>query len=61
MQNFTYLVPTEIIFGKDAVEQIGRYASKYGKTALLVYGRGSAVRSGLIDRIRHLLDRWCRR
>ncbi len=56
MQNFTYLVPTEIIFGKDAVEQIGRYASKYGKTALLVYGKGSAVRSGLIGRIKHLLE-----
>lgn len=53
MESFTYLSPTEVIFGKNTQEKTGAYIRKYGGTRiLLVYGGGSAVRSGLIDQVR---------
>ena len=57
MRAFTYYVPTEVIFGKDSVEQIVPMVQKYGGTqVLLVYGGGSVLRSGLLQRIEQLLD-----
>ena len=56
MQNFTYHIPTEIVFGKDTENQAGALVKKYkGTKALLVYGGGSAIRSGLLDRVRQSL------
>ncbi len=52
MKAFTYHCPTEIIFGKNSEYKIARYVRKYGGTRVfLVYGRKSAVKSGLIARI----------
>ena len=56
MNDFTYYAPTEVAFGKDAELKTGACAAKYGRKALLVYGRGSAVRSGLLDRVRASLE-----
>ncbi|HBI86149.1 MAG TPA: NADH-dependent alcohol dehydrogenase [Ruminococcus sp.] len=56
MENFQFYSPTEFVFGKDAEMQTGRYIKKYGGThVLLVYGGGSAVRSGLIARVKESL------
>ena len=52
MQNFKYFTPTEIIFGRDVENQTGETAAKYGTKALLVYGKGSVIRSGLLDRVK---------
>ena len=44
MRNFTYCVPTEIVFGKDTEVSCGREVKKHGGTkALIVYGGGSAI------------------
>ena len=52
MRNFVYHVPTEVVFGVDAEQQTAQYVKKYGGSrVLVVYGGGSAVRSGLLDRI----------
>ena len=51
MQNFTYYAPTEVIFGRDVENQTGEAASRYGTKALLVYGKGSVIRSGLLSRV----------
>ncbi len=51
MNNFTFHTPTEVIFGKDAELQTGGVAAKYGTRALLVYGKGSVVKSGLLARV----------
>ena len=56
MQNFQYCAPTEVVFGRDVENQIGGIAGKYGSKALLVYGKGSVVRSGLLDRVKASLD-----
>ncbi|WP_026510888.1 iron-containing alcohol dehydrogenase [Butyrivibrio sp. LC3010] len=56
MDNFKYYAPTEVIFGKDVETQIGETARKVGKKALLVYGKGSVIKSGLMDRVKKSLS-----
>ncbi len=51
MENFRFYAPTEVIFGKDVENQIGITAKKYGSKALLVYGKRSVVKSGLLERV----------
>ena len=57
MKNFTYRLPTEFLFGKGMEDQTGETVKRYGGTkALIVYGGGSAVRSGLIGRVEASMD-----
>ena len=57
MHDFTYWSPTEVVFGRDTETQVADYVKKYGGShALLVYGGGSVVRSGLLDRVCAALD-----
>lgn len=56
MQSFTQYSPTEIVFGREAQKEAGKMAKKWGASrALLVYGGGSAVKSGLLKEIEELL------
>ena len=58
MQGFTYYAPTEVVFGKETEEQTGRLIKKYGgHKALIVYGGGSVVKSGLLDRVKKSLSK----
>lgn len=53
MDNFSYQSPTRYVFGKGVENQTGKLVSEIGcKKVMLVYGRGSAVKSGLIDRVK---------
>ena len=53
MENFAYYTPTKVVFGKDEEKNVGKLAKKFGaKKVLIHYGGGSAVRSGLIDKIK---------
>ncbi|MBE6531214.1 MAG: iron-containing alcohol dehydrogenase [Ruminococcaceae bacterium] len=57
MFDFNYYTPTEVIFGKNAEEQVGKSVKKQScKKVLIHYGGNSALRSGLIDRIKSSLD-----
>ena len=51
MLNFDFQNKTEIIFGKDTEERVGKEIKKYGKKVLLHYGGGSIKRTGLYDRV----------
>ena len=52
MQNFTFYSPTYFVFGKDTENEAGALVKRFGGTRVLIhYGGGSAVRSGLIDRV----------
>ena len=51
MDNFRFYAPTEVIFGKDTPDQAGETAKKYGKRILLVYGKGSVIKNGLLERV----------
>ena len=57
MLNFEFYSPTEFVFGKGREDECGAYAKKYGaKRVLIHYGSGSAVRSGLVDRVKKSLS-----
>lgn len=57
MENFNFYSPTEFIFGKDTENDCGKYVKKYGGTKVLIhYGSSSAIKSGLIDRVKASLD-----
>ena len=51
MDNFKYYTPTEVIFGRGVEDKTGETAAKYGKKALLVFGKGSVIKSGLLSRV----------
>lgn len=52
MQNFVQYAPTEVVFGKGTEEQTGSQVRKWGGyRVLIVYGGGSVVRSGLLERV----------
>lgn len=57
MDNFTFYAPTYFSFGKDAENQAGALVKRFGgHKALIHYGGGSVVRSGLLDRVKASLD-----
>ena len=56
MNNFRLYTPTEMVFGKDTELSTGATAAKYGKKALLVFGKGSVVKSGLLARVEKSLE-----
>ncbi|MBO5221073.1 MAG: iron-containing alcohol dehydrogenase [Clostridia bacterium] len=52
MLNFEFCSPTHFVFGKDTEAKTGALVKQYGGTKVLIhYGGGSAVRSGLLDRV----------
>lgn len=56
MENFVQYTPTEVVFGRGTENQVGEEVRKWGGSrVLLVYGGGSAVRSGLIGRVERSL------
>ena len=55
MQNFDYVTPTRLIFGKGVVEQLPEVMRQYGNRILLTYGGGSIKKIGLYDKVKTLL------
>lgn len=52
MDSFVFHSPTEFVFGNETEKKAGELAVKYGASKVLIhYGSGSAVRSGLLDRV----------
>lgn len=57
MDNFTFYSPTYFVFGKDQELDTGKYVKRFGGSkALIHYGGGSVVRSGLLERVKKSLD-----
>ena len=56
MNSFTYYTPTRYIFGKDAQKKVGEMTMQLlGNKVLLVFGQGSARKSGLLDDVENSL------
>ncbi|MBQ8882130.1 MAG: iron-containing alcohol dehydrogenase [Clostridia bacterium] len=49
--NFQYYNPTKIYFGKDALSYLGGELDHYGKKILVIYGGGSVVKNGILDKV----------
>ena len=53
MDNFNFYSPTEFVFGKGRENEVAEYIKKYGGSRVLIhYGSGSAIKSGLMDKVR---------
>lgn len=51
MENFDFLNPTKIVFGRGAESRVGQETAAYARKILLHYGGKSAKASGLLDRV----------
>lgn len=52
MNNFSFCSPTRYVFGRGVEEQTGQLTAGLGcRKVMVVYGGGSARRSGLLDRV----------
>ncbi len=57
MAYFTYYTPTKVLFGRGVAKEIGPQLKERGaKKALIHYGGGSVVRSGLLATVKRSLD-----
>ena len=57
MLNFEFCSPTKFVFGRDAQSKVGALVKEFGGSrALIVYGGGSVVRSGLLAQVIASLD-----
>ena len=55
MKDFIFYSPTKMIFGRNAEARTGKAASECGKRAMLVFGKSSVQKSGLLARVERSL------
>lgn len=55
MQNFDYMTPTRLIFGRDAIAKLPEVMTQFGKKILLTYGGGSIKKIGLYQKVLEIL------
>lgn len=55
MLDFDYQLKTNVLFGKNKINELPRILEIYGKKVLLVYGGQSIKKNGLYDQVRSLL------
>lgn len=55
MQNFDYMTPTRLIFGRDAIAKLPEVMIQFGKKILLTYGGGSIKKIGLYQKVLEML------
>ncbi len=53
--NFTYVNPTKLYFGEEALNNLNLELPKYGKTVQLIYGGGSIKKNGIYDAVVKIL------
>jgi len=53
---FNYNLPVNLLFGRGRSEEIGREVAKYGNKVLIVTGKRSTKKSGLLDKVKNLLS-----
>ncbi len=57
MNDFSFYSPTRFVFGRKATDSVGAELAASGYTrALIVYGQGSVVRTGTLDRVKKSLE-----
>lgn len=55
--DFRYYNPTQLFFGKNAMDNLESELNKYGQNVTLVYGMGSIKKMGLYDEVKVILDK----
>lgn len=49
--NFNYCLPVNLLFGAGRAAEVGKVTAQYGKKVLIVTGRNSTKKTGLLDRM----------
>lgn len=59
MENFTFNLPTEVIFGKNQIENLPEYIKKLGAQKILIHHDGGEYleKNGLLQKIRNALEK----
>ncbi|KZL89317.1 iron-containing alcohol dehydrogenase [Clostridium magnum] len=57
MIDFNYYMPTKLLFGPGKVSGIGEITKQYGTRALIVTGKNSTKKTGLLDRVVSYLEK----
>lgn len=55
--DFNYYLPVNLIFGRGKIEKLGSITQRYGKKAIIVTGKGSTKKSGLLDKSIAILEK----
>ena len=57
MKDFVFCSPTKFVFGRGVTDAVGEELASLGmKRVMLVFGQGSVVRSGVLDRVKKSLE-----
>lgn len=51
MEDFIAYNPTKLVFGKNGIDKLGKEAANYGKIALILIGKGSVKKNGVLDAV----------
>lgn len=57
MLDFTYMVPTKILFGKNMIERLDDELVHIGNNVLFVYGQGSIKKTGLYNTVTDIFSK----
>ena len=58
MDNFVFNLPTKVYFGKGEEDNVGKYIKEYNPNKVLLhYGGSSAIKSGLLDKVKNALEK----
>lgn len=55
MEEFEFFMPTQVVFGRGRIDEIGARAKRFGKKGLIVTDKG-LLSTGLVDRVRKSLE-----
>lgn len=59
MNDFMFYSPTQFVLGRGVTERVGDMVTQYGgKRVLIVYGSGSVLRNGLLQRVEEQLVKY---
>jgi len=51
VKEFSFTLPTQVIFGKNSLRKLSEILSTLGKRSLLIYGRSQAKKIGVYDKV----------
>jgi alcohol dehydrogenase YqhD (iron-dependent ADH family) len=57
MNNFQFHNPVKIVFGKNALDNLGTEIADLGKRVLLVFGKAAIKKIGLYDKVVEILKK----
>jgi alcohol dehydrogenase YqhD (iron-dependent ADH family) len=57
MRNFTFYLPTKLIFGPGEIEKLGTEVKHLGERAMIITGKRSASETGIVNKVTDLLEK----